>query len=163
MNFCFENRVPLDRETVFAFHQNPARLELLHAGWSATRVLAHAGNVHLGAETWIEVTLVGFLPLVIGFKHTVCEPPFRFGEEQIHGPFSHFIHEHQFEQEGSETIVRDILTISLPWYCGGKFAMQRIVAPGIRRMFKNRALSLSRLIADGTLKRCLMQNEVEEI
>jgi hypothetical protein len=91
MNFCFENRVPLDRETVFAFHQNPARLELLHAGWSATRVLAHAGNVHVGAETWIKVTLAGFLPLVLGFRHTVCEPPFRFGEEQMHGPFSRFI------------------------------------------------------------------------
>jgi hypothetical protein len=41
--------------------------------------------------------------------------------------------------------------------------MKHLVAPGIRRMFKNRSLSLSRLIADGTLNRCLMQNEVEEI
>jgi ligand-binding SRPBCC domain-containing protein len=161
MKFCFENRVPSPREAVFAFHQNPARLELLHAGWSETRVLAHAGNIHLGAETWIETTISNFLPLVLGFRHTLFEPPFRFGEEEIHGPFSRFAHEHQFESLGSSTIVRDLLTISLPWYYGGEFVMKWLVAPGIRRMFQNRAHALSRLIADGTLNRCLSKPDEE--
>jgi ligand-binding SRPBCC domain-containing protein len=151
MNFCFENRVPLNREAVFAFHQNPANLELLHADWSTTRVLAHDGNVHLGAETWIEATFAGFLLLVLGFRHTVFEPPVRFGEEEIHGPFLRFFHEHQFEGLGCETVVRDLLTISLPWYYGGEWTMKRFIAPCIRRMFQNRARSLSRLIAAGAL------------
>lgn len=75
MRFCFEHLVPASRDSVFRFFQNPARLDLLHAGWSKVRLLHHENQVRVGAETWVEVTVAGLIPIVLGFRHTLFEFP----------------------------------------------------------------------------------------
>ncbi len=154
MHFCFEHTVPLAREKVFAFFEDPERLEMLHAGWSKIRLLQHESRVHVGAETWVEVTLAGFVPIVLGFRHFLFEPPFRFGEEAIHGPFSRFVHIHEFGPQRGNTVVRDLLEVCLPRHYGTETAMKCCVAPAIKRMFYNRAEALTRLASDGTIARC---------
>jgi len=155
MRFYFQSAVSLSRETVFAFFENPARLELLHAGWSRIRLLRHGGRVEVGAETWVEVTIARIVPVVLGFRHTVFEPPIRFAEQTIHGPFSRFSHIHEFEAVDGKTIVRDLLEICLSRHYGGETAMRRILAPQITRIFEHRADALNRLVADGTVNRCI--------
>lgn len=154
MHFCFEHVVPASRDSVFSFFQNPARLELLHAGWSRVRLLHYENQVRVGAETWVEVTVAGFLPMVLGFRHTLFEPPVRFGEEAIHGPFYKFIHVHEFIGRNGTTVVRDHLVVSWPWHYGGKVALRYAVAPAIRRMFQHRAEALIRLASNGSLTSC---------
>jgi ligand-binding SRPBCC domain-containing protein len=154
MRFCFEHVVTLPREQVFAFFENPERLGLLHAAWSKIRLLHHECQVRVGAETWVEVTVGRFLPLVLGFRHFAFERPVSFGEEAIHGPFSRFIHVHEFVDQGRQTMVRDVLEVRLPWHYGGEIVMKRGVAPAIRRMFRKRAEALGRLVSDGTVERC---------
>jgi ligand-binding SRPBCC domain-containing protein len=154
MQFCFEQIVPIARETVFRFFQNSERLELLHAGWSRVRLVHHEKLVRVGAEIWVEVTVAGFIPMVLGFRHTLFEPPARFGEEAIHGPFSRFIHIHEFLARDGQTAVRDRLDVRLPWHYGGERIMRHIVAPAIRRMFQCRAQALTRLASHGTLTSC---------
>lgn len=100
MRLCFEHRVPLARAAVFAFFENPERLELLHTGRPKLRLLHCETQVRLGAEVWIEATVAGFVPMVLGFRHVVFEPPYRFGEQAVHGPFSRFIHIHEFVVQG---------------------------------------------------------------
>lgn len=157
MRFLFEHLVPLDRGSVFEFFQNPARLALLHAGWSRLRLLHHQAHVHVGAQTWVEVPFAGFIPLVLGFRHALFEPPVRFSEEAIHGPFSCFSHTHEFIDHGSNTLVRDILELRLPWYYGGNTAIRYAVAPVVRKMFHHRAQALLRLITNGTVTSCVMR------
>lgn len=154
VRFCFEHIVPLPRELVFAFFENPKRLDLLYAGRSKIRLLRHDSHVRVGAETWVEVMLKGIVPMVLGFRHNLFEPPFRFGEEAIHGPFSGFVHIHEFGLQDRKTVVRDLLEVGLPWHYGGGVVMKRIVAPAIKRMFHNRAQALARLVRDGTVARC---------
>jgi ligand-binding SRPBCC domain-containing protein len=151
MRFCFEHTVPAPRETVFWFFQNPARLAVLHAGWSTLRLLHHEGHVRVGAETWVELTIAGVIPMVLGFRHMLFEPPGRFGEEAIHGAFKRFIHIHEFLARGEQTTVRDLLEVCLPWRFGGEAVMRRVVAPDIERMFHRRAQVLTRLVNDGFL------------
>jgi len=145
MHFCFEHSVPLPPETVFRFFENPMRLELLHEGWSRIRVLRCEDNVHIGSETWVEVNIAGFIPLVLGFRHFLFEPHVRFGERLIHGPFATFTHIHEFHPQDSGTLVRDLLEISLPRHYGGEVAMRHIVEPEIKRSFHHRAEALDRL------------------
>ncbi len=154
MRFCFEHTVPLARDNVFAFFENPERLELLHAGWSKVRVLHCETQVRVDAETWIEVSVAGFIPIVLGFRHILFEPPVRFGEQCIHGPFSRFLHIHEFGAENDKTVIRDFLEVSLPWHYGGQFVMERAVGPAVRQMFQNRANALHRLVEEGTVARC---------
>jgi len=156
MHFCFEHVVPVTREQVFGFFANPERLELLHGGWSRIRLLKHEIQVHVGAETWVEVSVAGFVPMVLGFQHTQFEPPTRFGEEAIHGPFSKFSHIHEFIAQDESTLVRDLLQVCLPWHSGGETGM-RLVAPTIRRMFHDRAEALIRLARNGAVTSCSLQ------
>lgn len=154
MRFSFEHMVQARREKVFGFFENPERLELLHAGWSRVRLLYRESQVRIGAETWVEVTVAGLIPMVLGFRHTFFEPPTRFGEEAIHGPFSRFTHIHEFVGRERNTVVRDLLEVCLPWHYGGEAVMRRVVAPAVRRMFQHRAETLIRLAKNGILTNC---------
>ena len=151
MQFRFEHRVRLPRERLFSFFANPEGLEVLHAGWSRIGLLAHENQVRVGAETWVEITLAGCLPMVLGFRHILFEAPFRFGEQAIHGPFSKFVHLHEFEPLAGGTLVRDLLEVSLPWHYGGEGAVRHVLARHITKMFQHRAQALDRLARDGTI------------
>jgi ligand-binding SRPBCC domain-containing protein len=157
MRFSFQHTIPLRNETVFAFFQKPERLALLHEDWSSLRLLQHEPYVRLGGETWVEVMFAGFVPIVLGFRHTILQAPVRFGEETIHGPFSRFTHIHEFEPQVGHTIVRDVLDVRLPWQYGGEAGVRRLVAPEIRRTFHFRAQTLERLATDGALQRCALE------
>ena len=154
MHLCFETPVPVSRDSAFRFFQNPSRIELLHAGWSRVRLLHHENQLRVGAETWVEVTVAGCIPVVLGFRHTLFESPVRFGEEAIHGPFSKFTHVHEFIARDGITVVRDLLEVCWPWYYGGKAALRYSVAPAVRRMFQHRAEVLIRLANYGLLTNC---------
>jgi len=155
MHFCFETLVPVSHDSAFRFFQNPSQLELLHARSPRVRLLHHENQVRIGAETWVEVTVAGCIPLVLGFRHTLFEPPCRFGEEAIHGPFSKFTHVHEFIDRDGITMVRDLLEVCWPWYYGGKAVLRYGVAPAIRRMFQHRAAVLIDLANNGSLTNCV--------
>jgi ligand-binding SRPBCC domain-containing protein len=151
MHFKFEQKIPLPRTIVFAFHEDPEHLVLLHRGWAAFRMLHYDGRLHQGSRTWFETTIAGILPVVMGFEHTVYEPPHRFGEKLIHGPFSKFTHIHEFDEINMRTTVRDVVEVELPWHYGGELAMRLFVAPMLQRAFKFRGAALLKLARDGNL------------
>jgi ligand-binding SRPBCC domain-containing protein len=154
MNFCFETLLPVSRDNVFRFFQNPTRLELLHPGWPRVRLLHYENQVRIGGETWVEVTVARCIPTVLGFRHTLLEPPARFGEVAIHGPFSRFTHIHEFIARDGITVVRDLLEVCWPWHFGGKAVEGYSVAPALRRMFKERAEVLAGLCNNEPLTSC---------
>ena len=157
MHFQFEQMIALPRTTVFAFHEDPEHLVLLHHGWSAFRMIHHYGRLHPGSRTWFETTIAGILPVVMGFEHTVYEPPHRFGEQLIHGPFRKFTHIHEFDEVNRGTMVRDLLEIELPWHYGGELAMQHFIAPMLQRVFKFRGEALLKLAQTGAIVRRVEQ------
>jgi len=146
MTLHFECTVAQNIETVFHFHDDPENLGRLLNGWPGFRLLHHDGHIRPGAETWIEQSMAGYVPVVMGFRHTIYEPPHRFAEAMIHGPFRSLSHIHEFERADDGTIVRDLLDVNLPWYYGGDKLTQLAVVPIIRKIFAYRHKSLQRLI-----------------
>lgn len=151
MEFSFEQVIPAPLGNVFAFHKTPSYLKVLMRDWPTFRLLHHEGSVLPGRSVWIEEMIAGCIPVVLGFRHTIYEPPCRFGEELIHGPFNRFVHVHEFEDQGGGTLVRDRLLISLPRYYGGALGMRWLVAPKIRQVFEYRQQALHRLAEQGLL------------
>jgi ligand-binding SRPBCC domain-containing protein len=151
MRFVFEHLCPQPLDVVFGFYSNPANLSVLHGPRPEFCLLRHDGRVTIGAQTWVKMNLLRCIPVVMGFRHTYCEPPSRFGEEIIHGPFKRFVHLHEFETRIGGTLVRDALEIELPWHYGGAVVMRAFVAPLVHRIFAMRAHMLDRLTAKGTL------------
>src|SRR5687767_9935358 len=149
MKFTFSKVLPLDRETVFAFFMNPRCLSVLHEKEKSIRVLRHGGTVKPGNETWAEVNAFGVLQVVLGFRHDLFDPPKRFGEGIIHGPFNRFLHVHEFVERNGGTEIVDHLEITLPFYYGGEFAVKSLVAPGVNRSFLLRHRELDHLAASG--------------
>jgi ligand-binding SRPBCC domain-containing protein len=50
------------------------------------------------------------------------DPPRRFVDEMIKGPFASLRHTHEFRQEGSEVVMWDTLTWQSPWGLLGRLA-----------------------------------------
>ena len=149
MRFQFEQTIAVPREAVFAFHENPQHLALLHRDWAAFRMIGHDGNLRPGSRTWFEVNFASIMPVALGFEQTVYQPPHCYSEQLIHGPFRSFTHLHEFDEVNSSTIVRDVLEISLPWYYGGEWAMRVLVAPIIKQAFRLRGEALLKWAQNG--------------
>lgn len=154
MLFLLEQLVPLPRNVVFAFHEDPEHLALLHREWTAFRMIKHQGNLLPGSRTWFEANIAGILPVALGFEHTLCQPPLRYGGELIHGPFRKFTHLHEFDEVDAQTHMRVLLDIELPWYYGGELATRIIVAPIVLRAFRLRGEALLKWAqsSDGVLR-----------
>ncbi len=146
----FETTVTAPARAVFAFFEDPANLPAAYGG-RAVRVLHHDGTVRPGAATWVEVTVLGILSVVMGFEHVVYEPPCAFAERLIHGPFSRFEHRHEFEQTARGTVVRDRVDVEVSRSYGGRPATMLVAGPLIRRMFADRAKALAGLDKAGKL------------
>ena len=85
------------------------------------------------------------------FEHFVFDPPYRFGERQLKGPFRKCEHVHEFVEEQGGTIIIDHLDIELPWWLGGGFAMRHLIAPRVRRLFAYRKQSYLSLEQSGRI------------
>lgn len=151
MQLCFERIISASRDALFSFYQEPQNLARLHQGCCNFRLIRHDGNVHVGSRTWVEITLAAAVPVVLGFEHTLYDPPLRFAEQMVHGPFARFVHLHEFEEAGSGTLVRDRLDITLPLHYGGEWAMKTVVAPALDRVFACRADTLDRIVKAGII------------
>jgi ligand-binding SRPBCC domain-containing protein len=148
MKLCSDQRVAAPRERVFAFHTDPANLARLLEGWSGFELAAHAGHIRPGARVEVRQR-VGPLWCDFSFEHFVLEPPRRFGERQVCGPFTRFEHVHEFEERDGATLIVDRVDFALPWRLGGRAAELAVAAPFLRRFFAFRAAAYGRLAAAG--------------
>jgi ligand-binding SRPBCC domain-containing protein len=146
MRLRFQVSVPVDLATVFKFHEDPAHLALLLKGRESFRLLRHDGSIAPGSMTWVQETIATLVPVTMGFRHTLLEPPRGFTEEMVHGPFERFVHVHQFAESKKGTEVIDILELSLPWHYGGELVTRRFVAPVIQKVFEHRHAALRRVL-----------------
>ncbi len=159
MELRFEQIVQVPRETLFRFHENPANLAQLLAELPGFRLLAHDGHIRPGAILRVE-HCVGPIPVSMAFEHVLLEPPHRFGERLIHGPFREFVHTHSFEEVGGATRLIDELQIRMPLWLGGEFAAERFAKPRIAEIFDLRHRALAKLVQRGVVERCARAAEL---
>jgi hypothetical protein len=152
MNLVFEHFFAAPPENLFAFHERPDNLAVLQRGWKNFKLASHPGSVRLGGILRV-AERIGPFWLTFSFEHFVFEPPRRFGERMVKGPFKRFEHIHEFKSQGSGTLLKDILDFELPFYLGGPLADKWIVAPKLRRWFTYRHAELTKIIAQGLLNR----------
>jgi len=65
---------------------------------------------------------------------TACEPPRRFVDEQRHGPYRRWVHEHAFTERDGGSEVRDFVRYSVP---GGRLVDFLFVWRDVRRQHAN--------------------------
>lgn len=116
-----ELAAPLDE--VFAFFSDAGNLEELTPGFLRFRLITPR-PIDMRQGTTIEYRLrVHGLPVRWRSEITAWEPPHRFVDEQLRGPYRQWIHEHGFEPTAAGTRVRDHVRWALPLYPFGELAL----------------------------------------
>ncbi len=78
----------------------------------------------------------------------VWEPQIRFVDERESGPYASWRHTHEFEAQGSSTLVRDTVDYSLPLGVLGSIAHALFVRRTLGRIFDFRQQAIRRVLED---------------
>ena len=135
--------VPLSRDVVFAFFSDAFRLEELTPDWLRFRVLTEAPiEMERGALIDYRLRLRG-IPIRWRTEITAWEPPVRFEDSQVRGPYREWVHEHAFQEVNGGMLMRDRVVYSVP---GGPFVERMFVRGDVRRIFEYRQRRLPELL-----------------
>ena len=127
---------PLSPEELFPFFSNAANLEPLTPPGMRLRIVSpQPVEMKEGAMIDYQVRVHG-LPLPWRARITVWDPPHRFVDEQLRGPYRFWLHEHSFTPHAGGTLARDHVRYAVPF----DFLVHRwLVLPDIERIFAYRA------------------------
>jgi ligand-binding SRPBCC domain-containing protein len=142
-----EQRLPGSPSQVFPFFGDAANLERITPPWLRFRVITPR-PIEMGAGTLIEYRLrLHGVPLRWLTRIDAWEPPHRFVDRQLRGPYRGWRHEHTFTADGPDgTLMRDRVEYSLPLGPLGWLADAVLVRRDLARIFDHRADSVSRFI-----------------
>lgn len=140
-----EQRLPGTPDEVFPFFGDALNLERITPPWLGFEVVTPR-PIAMGAGTLIEYRLrLHGVPLRWRTRIDVWDPPRRFVDRQLRGPYRSWVHEHTFEPDGhGGTLMRDRVEYSLPLGPVGSLAGALLVRRELRRIFDHRADRVAR-------------------
>ena len=94
--------------------------------------------MHQGLRIDYRLKLHG-VPLRWQSEISAWEPPTRFVDTQIHGPYRRWVHEHRFEEQAGGTLVLDAVDYAV---YGGKWIERLFVSRDLNRIFEFRRQKL---------------------
>jgi len=139
--------IPREPSEIFPFFSDAGNLDLLTPQWLHFRILK-SGPIPIEEGTEIDYRLrLRGIPLRWRSRITVWNPPYRFVDEQVRGPYRIWVHEHQFCPVDGGTNVEDRVRYAV-W--GGRLANRLFVARDLARIFEFRRRQLAeRFKAEG--------------
>jgi ligand-binding SRPBCC domain-containing protein len=142
--FQTELWLPLPPEDLFPFFADAANLDAITPPWLHFHIVTPPPIV-MREGTLIDYRLrVRGLPLRWRTRINLWQPPHRFEDEQIRGPYRQWIHTHTFEPCDGGTLARDHVLYAVPF---DFIAHRWFVRPDIENIFHFRAEALRRRFA----------------
>jgi uncharacterized protein (TIGR01777 family) len=121
-------------DAVFAWHARPGALERLTPPWKSVEIEERAGGLEDGARFTLRIKH-GPLTLRWVALHRDTVPGRQFVDEQVEGPFAHWIHTHRMDpDEGGGCQMTDRIEYAPPFGLLGAAAGQWYLVPEIERM-----------------------------
>jgi ligand-binding SRPBCC domain-containing protein len=134
--------LPRPRTEVFPFFADAANLEAITPPWLNFSILTSRPiSMKPGALIDYQIRLRG-LSLRWRTEISVWEPPFRFVDRQLKGPYRQWIHEHLFEEKDGGTLCIDRVDYAVP---GGALINRLFVRRDVERIFAYRTGQLERM------------------
>ncbi|MBV8969332.1 MAG: SRPBCC family protein [Verrucomicrobia bacterium] len=127
---------------IFPFFGNAKNLELITPPWLQFRILTPDPIVmREGVVIDYRITFRG-IPLRWRTLIEKWDPPYRFIDVQIKGPYRLWHHEHLFEPSGHETVCQDRVRYAAP---GSSWVEHLFVRPAVDEIFAFRSKKLLEL------------------
>jgi ligand-binding SRPBCC domain-containing protein len=139
--FKSEVWLPLAPAELFDFFSDASNLHVLTPPWLHLRVLTPMPvEMKPGASIDYRMRVHG-LPVRWRTRITLWDPPHRFDDEQIIGPYRRWLHTHTFEKYDGGTNVCDLISYAVPL----DFLTHRLfVRPDIEKIFGFRSHELTK-------------------
>ena len=145
-NFETEVWLPRPRAEVFAFFSDVVNLDAITPPSVKFRTIT-PGPIEMGVGTVIDHRLrIYGVPIRWRSKITAWEPPARFVDEQVRGPYRAWVHEHLFEERDGGTVVCDRVRYAVRF---DFFANRFFVRPELEKVFQYRTECLKRRFMPG--------------
>ncbi len=137
--------VDLPLEEVFSFFSDANELERITPPWLNFEVLTPP-PIEMKAGLLLDYRLqLHRIPIKWRTEICVYEPPFRFVDQQLKGPYKLWYHEHRFEEIDGKTLVHDDVHY-IPR--GGKLIHRWMVKPDLEKIFRFRHDRLREIFAE---------------
>lgn len=142
--------LPAPREGVFEFFADAFQLEAITPPWLHFHV-ATPRPIAMAAGTLIDYRLrLHGIPVKWRTEISAWEPPVRFIDRQISGPYVKWEHEHTFSERDGGTLMRDEVVYRVP---GGRLfgglVNRFFVESDLRRIFEYRRAVMQKFFAPG--------------
>ena len=138
--------LPRPRAQVFAFFGDAANLDVITPPWLQFQILTPLPlDMKVGALLDYRLTW-HHLPVRWRTEITAWDPPHRFVDEQIRGPYRQWIHLHTFEESNGGTLVRDRVDYAVPGWIWEPLLHRWMVGPDLRRIFAYRQERIQELL-----------------
>lgn len=143
-------RVELPLAQVFDFYGDALNLERITPPWLGFEVTTPR-PIEMGVGTLIEYRLrLHRVQVRWRTRIEAWEPPHRFVDMQVRGPYSLWEHTHTFEEDGAEaTIIRDRVRYSIPFGPLGDLADRLLVRRDLKQIFDYRRDAVARELGAG--------------
>ncbi|MBM3831510.1 MAG: SRPBCC family protein [Verrucomicrobia bacterium] len=144
--------LPRTPEQLFPFFADAANLDAITPPWLHFHIVTPQ-PIAMQAGALIDYRLrVHGLPMRWRTLIKEWQPPYRFVDEQLRGPYRQWLHEHTFEARDGGTLARDVVRYAVPF----DWLLHRwFIRPDIEKIFAHRQLALRRLITSETPARPL--------
>lgn len=138
--------VPRPLEEVFALFDRPENLARITPGWLAFSILTPTPvPMHEGAILDYAIR-IGPFPSRWRSIITAYEPPYRFVDEQLLGPYSYWHHTHTFEEVKGGTRIVDHVRYLPPFGILGRLANFLFVRRQLQAIFRHRRTKVLELL-----------------
>ena len=145
-----EQRLPAAPDDVFAFFADARNLESITPPLLRFRVVTPDPiEMRVGALIQYRLRLRG-LPISWLTSIQAWEPPVRFADQQVRGPYALWHHVHEFAPAGpGATVMRDTVHYAIGLGALGALADRALVRRDLRRIFDFRAAAVPALLGGG--------------
>lgn len=144
-------RVAGNPAEVFRFFADAYNLERITPPWLRFRVRSQPLEMGAGAEIRYTLRLHG-VPIRWVSRIDVWEPPYRFVDVQIHGPYRLWHHTHSLEPDGEGVLMRDAVRYALPFGPLGELVHRAFVRRDLERIFDFRHDAIERRFGSPRLR-----------
>jgi ligand-binding SRPBCC domain-containing protein len=143
-------RVELPIDEAFDFYGDAHNLERITPPLLKFEVTT-PGPIEMGVGTLIEYRLkLHRVPVRWRTRIEAWEPPVRFVDAQVKGPYTLWEHTHTFEEDGpGATIIRDRVRYSIPFGPLGEVADRLLVQRDLKQIFDYRRDAVARELGAG--------------
>jgi ligand-binding SRPBCC domain-containing protein len=148
-----EQWIPRPLDEVFPFFSDARNLEELTPPWLGFRILT-TGPILIAAGTRIRYRLAWHgLPVTWTTQIRRWDPPFRFIDVQLSGPYQLWHHTHRFEAHTGGTRMTDVVRYRLPFGMIGRAVHTLKVRRDVERIFDYRFERIGELFAAAAVEK----------